>query len=112
LLVLAEMVETGVTIACPTSSFRIHFFQISNDFRSRAIQTVKIESIEPDLWRVFGPGVIVFVKPSDERFHVQVPPHPDRKSGESGKSLCRRCIIASAPDKAVEAVCIRPIRLY
>src|SRR6266404_8824785 len=44
-LVLAEMIETRVTITRSAGCVGIYLFQVSNDFRSRTIQAVKIESI-------------------------------------------------------------------
>jgi len=85
LLVFAKMIEAGVTIPRPCGSRGIDSFQITHDFSPGSVQTVEVEPIKSRLIRSTW-TLIVVAKPVNELSHRFVPPHPDWKTNEAGKS--------------------------
>ena len=57
--VLPDMIEAGVTLACPLGRLRVDLFEIAQHGFHRRVQAVEVEAIKPDFFGARRERVVV-----------------------------------------------------
>ena len=111
-IVVAELVEAGVTLPGAVRGSRVDSVQVGDDLVDRTVQAIKVQAVEPRL----GPLVaarpsVVLTQPAHEIQHRRITPHPGRETLESSQCLLGGRVVPAATDIPVHPVGIGPVSL-